>query len=1269
MAINLTDNVRVTSDKPSDDKYLNTEVSPPAPYASVAAACLKIPIGQRHIGLTVRIGPALNNSKEYHWDLGTADNQLILKTVEQGITEKTGNLLFASENGILSGNVTATAFNNFLAAARTAKKVAYFPEGTYTVDGVINPENVEIMGAGINKTNIKLNNDNGSTDRQLFLLPDTKGDCKISHLTIDANYAGNPNCTTMGWQCGSDSFNLSFKKVRFTGGAGVRAVLRFYALPGQYTERVRIEDCEFIDNERTCIEMRGLKDCIIKDSYFTSWGVGNVNSPAIQLQSTSNFDIKILHNTFDNTVGVQFAIESTTAWMYSVVIDGNTMNDPYNLGGNGISGYFQDSIFTNNVMSGGLGNQRSGLEIFGSNHLIANNTVTRGACAITSGNSLQGSSRVQGNIRFINNSVKTGIDNCAALFISGVGNDPETNITCIGILVHGNILDARDGGGNNSPAVCVGRYGAIGTAVEDITVTDNKMYTNSTSGNVRFEALVGNKIIIQDNYMLEGNNPLVYITDTFTNVTFSANDIQTTSKVPFYAVPTTHPFKTSNLILPSDRLYATDFGLNNTGGVLNTQTVVQAFLNQCFTDKKIAFFPAGTYVMEGGNFAYTGTVVKGAGMLNTILKLEDNAASTPANHTIFKITNTITNVEVSDLTMDANYANNPNRTVYPFHIEHKTKDINIFRVLLKGAKTYATLRINAIYGTAGEERCQNLRIRDCRFEDSGSGLVTFTGVQNVVFEGNYLKNWGNAVNSASAINLQGVENEDVKIVNNTFENLVANNWAISGINPYNKNVLIDNNLLSDINNLGGNGISGYFLGAVITNNSMIGGNGSQKSGITAYGNNIRIQNNHLSRGFLACGLGSLISGAQSNIRIYNNFIKTAVNDAAGLYVTGNATEAISDVHIAGNKIDTSGNSGNSPCINIGTQGVVQTIVKSVYMSDNTMFAASSAACVRLECAAGSEEMYLRANNFLAGANPISYRFNTINGVYLDNNYAKTTSTAIFYAEPASPAFVTITNSASDTNVVHTSGDESIGGIKTFSDVTDSASTTTGAVRIAGGLGVAKKVTAKQFVGTDYAGTGYRVLVANPSGGLETPYNVILPYVEDTTIITQLTTEANWDATNAYVGSAIVGGNQGQYHHTTSWYYLFVDDFTPIRISKGKLVHLKGLSGAPTIATGASAGSSPTASVTGTDLSGTITVTTGTSPTANGTIATLTYNRPFSVAPRVVLTPANAAANALSGGKKVYVPQASVTTSACPLAVGATALDASTQYVWNYTITE
>jgi hypothetical protein len=128
-------------------------------------------------------------------------------------------------------------------------------------------------------------------------------------------------------------------------------------------------------------------------------------------------------------------------------------------------------------------------------------------------------------------------------------------------------------------------------------------------------------------------------------------------------------------------------------------------------------------------------------------------------------------------------------------------------------------------------------------------------------------------------------------------------------------------------------------------------------------------------------------------------------------------------------------------------------------------------------------------------------------------------------------------------------------------------------------------------------------------------------------------------------------------------------------------HYASRGSAPTIAVGAAAqlGTSPAAAVvaSSTDTSGTLSITTGTTPsalTANTSIlgATVTFNATYSSAPKgIVLVPSNSAAAALATGTAgiaFYADQASTSTSAWVIRIvssGANTLAASTAYQFAY----
>ena len=118
-------------------------------------------------------------------------------------------------------------------------------------------------------------------------------------------------------------------------------------------------------------------------------------------------------------------------------------------------------------------------------------------------------------------------------------------------------------------------------------------------------------------------------------------------------------------------------------------------------------------------------------------------------------------------------------------------------------------------------------------------------------------------------------------------------------------------------------------------------------------------------------------------------------------------------------------------------------------------------------------------------------------------------------------------------------------------------------------------------------------------------------------------------------------------------------------------HLKGLGSTPGIAadTGAGIGglTAPVVTVSGTDSSGEITVTTGNGVLAIGsTIFTLTFATPYASAPHIVFAPANAVTALLSGATNVFGWS---TASTMGFTSGTTALTLLTTYKWTYQVIE
>ena len=94
MAINLSDNIKVSAPKPIESRYLNIN----EPWGSVSEVNSYIPEGERHIGLTVYIVNA-----EYWYKDGVGDSDLVLKLGGSGdaITGATNGVSISDSNVVL----------------------------------------------------------------------------------------------------------------------------------------------------------------------------------------------------------------------------------------------------------------------------------------------------------------------------------------------------------------------------------------------------------------------------------------------------------------------------------------------------------------------------------------------------------------------------------------------------------------------------------------------------------------------------------------------------------------------------------------------------------------------------------------------------------------------------------------------------------------------------------------------------------------------------------------------------------------------------------------------------------------------------------------------------------------------------------------------------------------------------------------------------------------------------------------------------------------
>jgi hypothetical protein len=405
------------------------------------------------------------------------------------------------------------------AAAKNQKLI--LPAGTFYVsDEILLPSNLSLEGSA-QKTQIILSKGIKS-GRNLFRIATQTTNIKIKNIVLNSNMKDNTGIDLVTVLVADNVSNLTFEKVTFTGGRD-RGAVQVKGMNNYPVKNVSFLSCIFSEAGRTSLELRGTTNAIVSDCTFKNWGCVNPSSPAIQLQSQDNIKVQIIRNTFENTSGKQFAIECAAAYVLDGQITDNKLNDTKNLGGNGISGYYKRTLISRNVLTGGNGNQRSGLEIFGQNNTLSENTIPAGCIAIASG------LKEIGTVIVINhNSVKTSGPNVGGIQIGG-GSSAISDVK-----VTNNTVDTRLSSGNSS-GIVVGTYGTP-QVVTNIVVQGNTINTNAHC--IRMQSLAGSKNIqLLSNQFKTGYTWLGMITNTFSNVVAKGNVNSLANKSVSYSGP------------------------------------------------------------------------------------------------------------------------------------------------------------------------------------------------------------------------------------------------------------------------------------------------------------------------------------------------------------------------------------------------------------------------------------------------------------------------------------------------------------------------------------------------------------------------------------------------------------------------------------------------------------------------------------------------------------------------------------------------------------
>lgn len=357
----------------------------------------------------------------------------------------------------------------------------WLQEGTYLISTTLTvPSNVTIRGLGPASILKTANAANVDT----VTVAASASNVTLADLKLDGNRA---NQTGAVYCVRTDSpTNLAIDGCEI---ASARAAGLFLTANTTVTA-TRIENSRIRDCGTYAADIRAANGLSITNCDIESWGQVTAASPAIKLVMggsggvTANVDVTITGNRFKNTVGTQFAIESS-AGANAVVTDGATISgnvfDGGGLGGNGVSGYFINSSMVGNSHPNGSGTHRSGYEIDGQNVTIAGNTIEDGIIALTSV-----ASGTEKNFTIVGND----ITNTKANGSGGIGIQFGTsNAAITDILISGNRINLTNAGPQS--AIYAGLYGTAGV-VNRVTIVGNQLYGPGSAGNgVRLAGAAG----------------------------------------------------------------------------------------------------------------------------------------------------------------------------------------------------------------------------------------------------------------------------------------------------------------------------------------------------------------------------------------------------------------------------------------------------------------------------------------------------------------------------------------------------------------------------------------------------------------------------------------------------------------------------------------------------------------------------------------------------------------------------------------------------------
>ena len=320
--------------------------------------------------------------------------------------------------------------------------------------------------------------------QSLLYFPSGTHDVYIKGGILDANQQNNLTgsqleCIKMEEGC----YNITIENVTVNNAKDYGAI-QIKGSSSKLCRNIRLLNITSKQTGRTVIECRGVDNIVIDHPNLQHWGQQNSSSPAIQFQSVASHNVQVLSPVTNGYEATQFAIESAAANVDSVYIANGSFTDNTNAGNNGISGYFTNTIFYYNTMTGGVGSQRSGYEIFGGNNTLDHPVVQNGIIALSTGSV---TNKNADNVKVLYPDVTSKLANNSTLDLGSWNGLILSNVTITGGKLN------TTGSSGNSSAFTFGYYGGLGI-VQNVTMTGTQLWSCTSA--IRIQAASGSKNLV-----------------------------------------------------------------------------------------------------------------------------------------------------------------------------------------------------------------------------------------------------------------------------------------------------------------------------------------------------------------------------------------------------------------------------------------------------------------------------------------------------------------------------------------------------------------------------------------------------------------------------------------------------------------------------------------------------------------------------------------------------------------------------------------------------